>query len=195
MNLYKLLTSIIRPLFSLLYKIEIKGEQYLPEEGAYIVAANHIHNFDPVLLACFLKKREIHYLAKKELFKYTFFAKIFDKVGVIPIDRNKNDINAIKKVLKLLKSGEILGIFPQGTRVKSNDEDSAKAGLGMFSIKTNTPIIPVRIDGNYKFFSNITITIFDVYMPDDEYKDNPNQENYINISNKVMDIIKLSQKE
>ena len=92
MNLYKLLTSIIKPIFNILYKVEIKGNKNLPSQGAYIVASNHIHNFDPVLLACFLKEREIHYLGKKELFKYNFFAKIFDKVGVIPIDRNKNDI-------------------------------------------------------------------------------------------------------
>ena len=138
----------------------------------------------------FLKEREIHYLGKKELFKYNFFAKIFDKVGVIPIDRNKNDINAIKKVLKLLKTGGVLGIFPQGTRVKSEEQDSAKAGLGMFSLKTNTPIIPVRIDGNYKLFSKLTINIFDIYEIPDLYKDVPNQENYMNISNEIMKIIK-----
>ena len=190
MNLYKLLTSIIKPIFNILYKVEIKGNKNLPSQGAYIVASNHIHNFDPVLLACFLKEREIHYLGKKELFKYNFFAKIFDKVGVIPIDRNKNDINAIKKVLKLLKTGGVLGIFPQGTRVKSEEQDSAKAGLGMFSLKTNTPIIPVRIDGNYKLLIKWTINIFDIYEIPDQYKDVHNQENYMNISNEIMKIIK-----
>ena len=53
MNLYKLLTSIIKPIFNILYKVEIKGNKNLPSQGAYIVASNHIHNFDPVLLACF----------------------------------------------------------------------------------------------------------------------------------------------
>jgi 1-acyl-sn-glycerol-3-phosphate acyltransferase len=93
-------------------------------------------------------------------------------------------------VLKLLKTGGVLGIFPQGTRVKSEEQDSAKAGLGMFSLKTNTPIIPVRIEGNYKLFSKLTINIFDIYEIPDQYKDVPNQENYMNISNEIMKIIK-----
>lgn len=190
MNLYKFLTGILRPIFYILYKIEIKGNADLPKEGSYVMASNHIHNFDPVLLACILKKREIHYLGKKELFKHKFFANIFDKVGVIPVDRNKNDINAIKKALKALKSGEILGIFPQGTRVNSDEENSAKAGMGMFALKTNSPVIPVRIEGNYKLFSKIKITILDTYNIPEQYQNNPNSENYLQIANEVMNIIK-----
>lgn len=75
MNLYKLLTSIIKPIFNILYKVEIKGNKNLPSQGAYIVASNHIHNFDPVLLACFLKEREIHYLWKKRTIQIQFFCK------------------------------------------------------------------------------------------------------------------------
>ena len=59
MNLYKFLTGILRPIFYILYKIEIKGNADLPKEGSYVMASNHIHNFDPVLLACILKKREL----------------------------------------------------------------------------------------------------------------------------------------
>lgn len=190
MNLYKFLTGILRPIFYMLYRIEINGDVNLPNTGSYVIASNHIHNFDPVLLACILKKREIHYLGKKELFKYNFFANIFHKVGVIPIDRNKNDINAIKKVLKTLKSGHILGIFPQGTRVTSDEENSAKAGMAMFAIKTNSPIIPVQIEGNYKLFKKLKITIFDIYNISDDYQLNPNSENYNKLANEVMNIIK-----
>ncbi len=193
MSLYSFLTAILRVVFNILYRVEVNGNENLPTGRSYIVASNHIHNFDPVLLACFLKKREIHYLAKKELFKYKIFAKFFEKVGVIPIDRNKNDITAIKRVLKLLKSGEVLGIFPQGTRIRSDEQDgSAKAGLGMFALKTDTPIIPVRIDGDYKLFSKIVINVFDVYEIPKDYTDTSSQENYMNISNEVMNIIKSS---
>ncbi len=190
MSLYRNVTAIIRPFIYLFYKIKTEGDINLPSNGAYILASNHINNLDPLILSCILKNREIHFLAKKELFANPLLNKFFISGGVIPIDRNKSDISAIKKVLKLLKSEHILGIFPQGTRIKENEDDTSKAGIGMFVSKSKAPVIPITIKSSYKLFSEIKIIVHKPYIPDRDLLENPSMENYIEISNRVMKIIK-----
>ena len=103
-------------------------------------------------------------MAKKELFANRFFAYTFKKFGVFPVDRNKNDLQAYKTAIKILKNNEVLGIFVQGTRKKNLD--GAKDGAAMFAIKTNLPIVPININANYKFFSTVKINIGKpIYLP------------------------------
>ena len=193
MSVYRNVTSLVRPFIYFFYRIKTEGDINLPSNGAYIVASNHINNLDPLVLSCVLRNREIHFLAKKELFANRFLSKFFTAGGVIPIDRNKSDITAIKKVLKLLKSQHVLGIFPQGTRKKENEEDTSKAGIGMFVSKSKAPIIPVTIKSNYRLFSEIHITVHEPYVVEDELLENPSMDNYIEISNRVMNRIKSAE--
>ena len=115
-----------------------------------------------------------------------------DRTYVISLDRNKNDLGALKESLKVLKDGEILGIFPQGTRVSSIEDDTSKAGIGMFAMRTNTPVIPVSIvaENNYKPFSKIKIIYHDLYTVPEQLMTEKNNEGYLTVSNEVMKIIK-----
>lgn len=193
MSLYRNITAIVRPFIYFFYRIRTEGEINLPSKGAYILASNHINNLDPLVLSCILRNREIHFLAKKELFANRFLSKFFTAGGVIPIDRNKSDISAIKKVLKLLKSEHILGIFPQGTRKKDNEDDASKAGIGMFVSKSKAPVIPVTIKSTYKIFSELLITVHEPYLVEEELLENPSMQTYVEISNRVMAIIKSKE--
>lgn len=189
MRLYQFLLSICSFLIRILYRVKIQGNPKLEEEKAYIIASNHASYLDPVVLAMAFSGHHIHFLGKKELFKKGIFDRIFTTIGVIPVDRKKNDITAVKNVLRLLKNKGILGIFPQGTRIRGTEEDQSKAGLGMFAVKTATDIIPVTIRSSYKFFSPIEVIIHEVY-PISETTEKNGTQTYLNIANEVMNIIK-----
>ena len=87
-------------------------------------------------------------------------AKFFTKLGVIPIDRENTDLKAIKSCFRVIRSGNILGIFPEGTRVKTIDIKNMKKGVALIALKNKVNIIPIHIEGTYKIFSKITVDIY-----------------------------------
>ena len=190
--LYSVLRFIINIILRIFYRIEVVGNNTVESDKAYIVASNHRNNLDPLLVIITFNKRKIHYIAKKELFENKILKFILDRTYVISLDRNKNDLGALKESLKVLKDGEILGIFPQGTRVSSIEDDTSKAGIGMFAMRTNTSVIPVSIvaENNYKLFSKIKIIYHDLYTVPEQLMTEKNNEGYIAVSNEVMQIIK-----
>lgn len=189
MSLYEFLLGICSFFIRILYRVEVEGEPSLERDKAYIIAANHISYLDPIVVAMVFSDYRVHYLGKKELFKGKLLSRLFSSVGVIPVDRSKNDITAVKSVLRLLKNNKILGIFPQGTRIRSEEEDRSKAGLGMFAIKTNTDIVPVSIRSTYKPFSKLQVVIHELYRVNEEQKAQ-GAEGYMAVSHEVMKIIK-----
>ena len=158
--MYNFLKLIVRIIFKIIYRIKITEIGKIPEKGEVILSANHTHIFDPICLAI-LTNRQIFFVAKNNLFKNKFFAKILSTLGVIPIDRENTDIKAIKSCFKVLRKGNILGIFPEGTRVKNVDIKNMKKGVALIAIKNNTNIIPIHIDATYKIFSKINIKIYE----------------------------------
>lgn len=161
--MYDFLKGLVWLFTKLIYKIDYKGLENIPDEGAFILVGNHKSNFDPIVIS-FTTKRKIHYLAKAELFKTKFTKWLFESVRCISIDRSKNDITAIKNALKVLKRGDILGIFPEGTRIKDGTENvQIKSGAAMIASKAKVNILPVAISANYRIFSTIKITILPMY--------------------------------
>lgn len=157
--MYRFLVSIVSVLVKLIYRVKINGIENLKEDQPFIISANHIHIFDPVILAT-LTKRQIFFLSKKELFEKKLFAKFFGKLGVIPIDRDNTDIKAIKSCFRVIRAGNILGIFPEGTRVKTVDINNMKKGVALIALKNKVNILPIHIEGTYRIFSKITVDIY-----------------------------------
>ncbi len=144
--------------FTIFHRWEITGRNNIPDSGPLLVMANHTSNFDPPVLGCALKKR-VYFLGKKELFNNLLFKWIFNNLGVIPIERGKPDISAIKKVFKTLKDNKMLVLFPEGTRNRSGKLGEAKAGSIMIALKSKTPILPVGIKNIRKKGENTQISI------------------------------------
>lgn len=157
--MYKILKTIVSILFKLIYKVKINGLENIPKDGAFIISANHTHIFDPISIAILIN-RQIFFVAKKELFKNKLLSKLFLSLGVISIDRKNNDFKAIKSCFRVLKNGNILGMFPEGTRVKNIDISNMKKGVALIALKSKVNIIPVHIDATYKIFSSININIY-----------------------------------
>jgi 1-acyl-sn-glycerol-3-phosphate acyltransferase len=156
--LYNLARFIFKVYFIIFNRIEVEGRENIPSSGGLILCPNHIHLLDPILVGVCVK-RDICYMAKAELFKNKFFAIIMKGINAFPVKRGTADISSIKNSLRVVKEGKILGIFPEGTRSKTNELLPAEPGVALIAIKTNAPVIPVRIKGTYKLFGRLKITV------------------------------------
>ena len=151
-TIYKYILGII---FMIYYRPQFINKHFIPKEGPIIIAGNHIHLFDQCL-PILSTKRMIHYMAKKEYFegKLSWF---FKSSGCISVDRgNKENAKiAVNTATTLLNNGYAIGIFPEGTRNKTNELLLPfKIGTVKMAKETNATIIPFVITGKYKFWNN-----------------------------------------
>ena len=153
--LYNIYKYILGAVFLIYYRPKFVNKKYIPKEGPIIVAGNHIHLFDQCL-PILSTRRMIHYMAKREYFdgKLAWF---FKSSGCISVDReNKENAKiAVNTATNLLKNGYAVGIFPEGTRNKTNDLLlNFKIGTVKMAKETNATIVPFVITGKYKFWNN-----------------------------------------
>jgi 1-acyl-sn-glycerol-3-phosphate acyltransferase len=148
MNLYyRISKSLVRFFFKILFGLKIKGTGHLQYERNFIFASNHISYGDPPIVGCALD-REVSFLAKKELFRNPLFGWLIRKYHAIPIDRESLDRKALTTVISLLKRGQPILMFPQGTRSRDRKLKQVKTGLGFIVLHSRTDIIPVYITGS-----------------------------------------------
>lgn len=188
MSLYGFLRGILLVIFRIIFRIEVTGIENIPIEGKIIVCSNHVSMLDPITVAISIPRR-IYFMAKKELFEKKFFGSFLEKLGAFPVDRDGADLTAIRNSLKVLKGENVLGIFPEGTRNKMEDVDSAKPGIAMISIKGKAPIIPIYIDTQYKLFRKIRVIIGKQIITEEYYDQKLNMDDYREISRQVMTTI------
>jgi 1-acyl-sn-glycerol-3-phosphate acyltransferase len=146
--LWKIGYHLLYPLFKILFRLEIRGKENLPQGGAILVS-NHKSYLDPIVLGL-ATKRPISFMAKVELFKYPFFSSLIKAFYAFPVRREEADKKALKEGVKRIKSGFLLGIFPEGTRVRSEEIGDFKPGLAFFYRLTKAPIVPAAVIGTRK---------------------------------------------
>lgn len=150
---FRLFSPLMRLFFKLYYNPKIVNKEVIPKEGPILLVCNHKHVFDQ----CFVimaTKRPIRYMAKKEYFdsKLAWFFKL---AGCIPVDRTIHDDKAKAAALEVLSLDGAIGLFPEGTRNKTNDKLLLDFKFGTVSMaqKTNATIVPCALTGDYKFRS------------------------------------------
>ena len=143
---YYAATFLIRNLARLIFRLKIIGKENIPPGGPFILACNHISYYDPPLIGSSFK-REIHFLAKKELFRNRIFGGLIRHFNAHPINRNGIDKSAIETVSKVLNSGQAIMIFPEGTRARGVEFLSPRPGIGMIALNNKVPVIPAYING------------------------------------------------
>ena len=157
MSLYPFVKAIAKLYFKMMFKTTVVGKENVPQEGNGVLCCNHVSNYDPLTMAIYMD-RHPRFIAKKELFKNKIFGAALRNLKAFPVDRQAAmDMKAFKTAINVLKDGEMLGIFAEGTRVKEGEAKAAKAGVAMFALKGNAPVIPVTISGKYKFRQEIRI--------------------------------------
>ena len=160
--MYRILLDIIIFVFhiycGIVHPIRISGRENLPKEGGFMLCVNHISFLDPVITILYVK-RHIRFMGKKELFKNKIVAGVLNEVGAFPVDRGNADLAAIREAIKTLKEGKCLGIFPQGTRSSGNERTEMHGGAALIVQRTGSPVIPMYIDGPYKYFRKTDVRI------------------------------------
>ena len=182
--------NVVRPLVSLFIKVfyrpTVIGIENIPKEGRVVLAGNHTNNLDPIMLVG-VCKRQIHFLAKDELFR-SKVKTIIKGMGCIPVNRKIHDKNALDSAISYLNKDLCVGIFPEGTINRTNDVIMPfKIGAVKAAYDTNSLLVPFIITGKYKLFRK---KIRLEFLHPLEIKDDLTKEN-----NRFMKIVEEKLKE
>ena len=157
---YRFAKTVIYPFFMVFQPVKVIGKENIPQKDAFILCCNHTSMTDPFFKVAFFN-RQIHFMAKAELFKVGLFRVVLNALGAFAVNRGKGDMTAINKAEQLINDGKILGIYPEGTRHPSGPPHKAKSGVAYIAMDTKANILPVSIyrEGKYNFFKKTTIRI------------------------------------
>lgn len=183
--LYRFAKWLLRPIFGFFYNIKLEGLENLPEKGPLIICSNHTSAIDPIMLGVMMPYKRIYSMAKAELFRNKLIGWLMYKLYVFPVKRGEADLKSIKTSLKVLKDGEIMGIFPEGTRNRTG-EVKAEPGVAMIAVKAHAQVLPVAIISNYKFFNKTILRIGNSVNLEEYYDQKLQNEDYHNISLEIM---------
>lgn len=176
--LYKFLQFIISNLFRILFRIEIIDYHKIPEKGGLILCSNHLGYLDPFFI-CLYFPRLVYFMAKIELFKSKSFASLITFFNAFPVRRESADRRAIYNALKVLNDGQVLGMFPEGTRSTDGTIGQGYRGVGLIATMSKALILPMAIAGTNKiirkphkriFFPKIKLIFGDIIKTEDILK-------------------------
>lgn len=161
---------IVRAFYRLLFgKIEVVGKENIPKDKNFLLAPNHLSNFDPPLIAAFVPA-EMAYMAKESLFKVPVVNRLIKAFGAFPVKKNGGDIAAIKTAISILRNNQNLVVFPEGKRIRTPGIlGEGKQGAVMIAAKAGAGVLPVGIETRYKLRQGVKLTIGE-YIDLSEYK-------------------------
>ena len=192
---YLLGYSLSKAIAKTFFHYRVIGAENMIEEGPCIIAANHCSYLDPPLVgvAC---RRAIHYLARKSLLDIPVLGSILPQLNVIPVDQKNADRSALMGAIRVVREGGSVLIFPEGTRSPDGELQPAQPGIGMIVVKTDAPVVPVRIFGSYQAFSRerriprrAFVTVVVGRPLRFSLEDGPTRETYQKTSDRIMDAV------
>jgi 1-acyl-sn-glycerol-3-phosphate acyltransferase len=147
--MYWVIKAILKPLLRALYRIRIEGLENVPKKGPAIIAANHLSFLDSFFIPLVVKRRKVTYLAKADYFKSWKTSWFFKMVGQIPTEREggKKSEGALNAALDVLKNGDLLGIYPEGTRSPDGRLFRGRTGVARLALAADVPVIPCGLVG------------------------------------------------
>jgi len=149
---YNIFHAVLKGFLRLFFRLESVGLENLPEGGC-IVASNHISLMDPPAIGCSVPaRRKIRFMAKEELFHIPILRWIIVFLGAFPVRRGMADRNAIRTALGFLKNGEVVGMFPEGTRSKTGKLGEPLPGMALLAVKAGVPVVPAVVIDTNKIF-------------------------------------------
>ncbi len=192
----KIVISICKPFIYLWFKIynrlEIKGVENIPKEGALIFCANHKTFLDPPVMLV-TSTRKMRFLAKEELAKNPFLNMVLYFTDTILVRKNEKEIVPMKEALRTLKSEECIAIFPEGTRNGIEKGEKIKDGVAFLAVRSGAKVLPCGIKGGNKQNRKVTIT-YGKPLDYSQYKGSKDREVLDKITNEIMEnILQLSQ--
>ena len=156
MNMYQFAKNLVWTTLKPIYRFDIKGLEHFPRTGGVLVCSNHINALDPPVVGI-TAPRPVHFMAKEELFNLPILKPLLPKLNAFPVKRGLSDREALRKALSLLKSGDVMGLFPEGTRSKDGKLGKGFTGAGFFALKGEADVVPCAIIGPYKPFKRLKV--------------------------------------
>ena len=185
---YRIMRFLVYPFIRIFIRVEYYGKENVPQNKGYILAANHTSIADMFAIAVPVKN-QICYMAKEELFKVPVVKWLFKALGCFAVRRGKGDTEAIDKACKIVDSGKILGIFPEGTRSKTGELGKAKAGVALIAMQTKADILPISIKystGTFKLFCKATVRVGELIPYTEPTEEESQRASIRRISGEVM---------
>lgn len=191
---YRAVQLVVRLVMRILYGLRAEGVEHIPLDGGVIIASNHASVTDPPALGACMP-REVAYFAKKELFPIPGFGRLITWANAVPVDRHGDAAaSALKEMMRRLREGWAVIVFPEGTRTRTGAFGEPKAGVGMAAVTAGVPVVPCWIEGSFRpklFRSRITLHFLPPFRPTDISAESK-KEHYSLVSKRIMDdIIKL----
>lgn len=168
MNLYHIGKALVKIVLTPIYRFNIIGRENLPKEGGVLLCTNHIKLLDPPVVGV-TTPRPVSFMAKEELFRAPLLKHILPKVKAFPVKRGMSDREALRRGLNLLKEGNVVGLFPEGTRSKDGSLKKGLAGAGFFALRSQAAVVPCAIIGPYKRFRRLKV-VYGKPIPMDELR-------------------------
>ena len=184
-KVYSVIYPVIWVFMKLLHPWRAVGVENIPE-GAAVICGNHTTLGDPFYVVCCLgRKRQTHVMAKAEVMKWPVIGFLLKKAGIIGVNRGKFDMAAVKECLRVLRGGEKLLMFPEGTRVKEGKVSEAQTGAAMLATRTGSPLLPVYIQPKKRRFRKTTVVFGQAYYPEFEGR-KPSADDYQRIADDLL---------
>ena len=154
---YRFAQLVVSTLLRIWNGLRIVDVGNVPAEGAVILACNHAAYLDPPTLGCGLR-RPVAYMAKSELFHIPVLATVIRALGAFPVDRSRGDVAAFKAANEVLARGEVLGIFPEGTRNK-NGRGTPQLGVALLASRSGATVVPAYVSGTSQAKRRAKVTV------------------------------------
>ena len=141
-------SAVLRAIAQSILRLRFEGDRDLPRTGPLIVAANHASSADPVLIGAFLNGklgRPVNWLGKRELVEFPLTGWAFRIAGIHPVDRDAADLDAFRTAMRILEAGQVLAVFPEGTRSRDGALQQVREGVGMLALRSGAPVLPVGV--------------------------------------------------
>lgn len=166
--LYEVGRVLAAVMFHTLLPVRYHGKEKLRErEAPFVIIANHVHALDPIVVAYPARKYQCVFLAKKELAKNAFIERLLKKLHCILVDRHHTDMEAMRACMKTLRSGQVLVIFPEGTRHHEGQMEQIESGASLIVMRGKAPVVPVYISRPLRLLRPVHAWIGDPIPYDD----------------------------
>ena len=179
---YRLFKVLLRVAYRIFFRLEVIGQQHIPHTGSVLLCANHTSNLDPACIAVMIS-RQVRFMAKEELFRVPLLGALIKTLGAFPVKRGGVTKQSIRNTITLLQNGEVVGIFPEGSR--TNKSGVAKKGAATFAFRSGASVVPAAIIGDYRLFRKMKI-VYGEPIDLTKFQDLPTSEGLEQATNKIM---------
>lgn len=157
--LYEVCRRIAWLLFHTFLPVRYEHWERLQIDAPFILIGNHLSNMDPVVVALAVPRYQLHFLAKKELAKVGIVRWFLGTLHTIFVDRHNSDMEAMRACMKVLREGNVLGVFPEGTRHHEGLMEQIESGVALMALRSGVPLVPVYIQGKLRLFRPLDVYV------------------------------------